>query len=694
MKRFVSFMIAASIAALFASCQKQDVEIIEDENVVSGLVFSSEKPAFDDMTKTEWTGETIRWSAGDYIRVAYTCNDIWQNKDGSATADEVNGAKTAKIYASDKLAEAAESAQFYVPVNFTNDDEGEYVFYGVYPSAAVSLADMIYAPSVTVEVPSEQTPLANSFDSKADLMASKSAAYDAMPKVDEPVSLQWSRLVAHGYITLKGLPVDGEEELSTITLTADSEADMVGSHYLYLDTYNVVKPSGNTAANTLTINADYLTLDNNGNVTFWACFLPCTWTALTVQVETDKATYTREIATCNLDFKKNARNILTVNMVGANRVASAAAALPFERDFSTQTGSSELNELDGFKNLTKVYKATGAIRLANGNTAGVLETTSLDLSQKFHVVVSARGWDDNELIMHVSAGEQEHDVALVTYGETGNFAEYVINFDAESDFASVKFEAASGKRYYIKDIKIRSGNIAPQPVLTADAPDQISAAGGEGSFTYLLMNPVDGESVTATSSVDWITEVVVDKENSIVTYTVAANTSDEPREGTVVLSYEGIEDVYVAVAQLGNSDATPYLYTFNSKVFTENNQTEALNGLDWTLNGTSTYFGYDGTKGQQFGKGAEPNTELTLSTSDYKEKVKTIKINTSGAASINATLIIKVNGVQYGDQIILTSTATDYTVNAPDGNTQTGEIVFSYTQTSSKAIYIKSISIN
>ena len=515
-----------------------------------------------------------------------------------------------------------------------------------------------------------------------------------MPKVDEPVSLQWSRLVAHGYITLKGLPVDGEEELSTITLTADSEADMVGSHYLYLDTYNVVKPSGNTAANTLTINADYLTLDNNGNVTFWACFLPCTWTALTVQVETDKATYTREIATCNLDFKKNARNILTVNMVGANRVASAAAALPFERDFSTQTGSSELNELDGFKNLTKVYKATGAIRLANGNTAGVLETTSLDLSQKFHVVVSARGWDDNELIMHVSAGEQEHDVALVTYGETGNFAEYVINFDAESDFASVKFEAASGKRYYIKDIKIRSGNIAPQPVLTADAPDQISAAGGEGSFTYLLMNPVDGESVTATSSVDWITEVVVDKENSIVTYTVAANTSDEPREGTVVLSYEGIEDVYVAVAQLGNSDATPYLYTFNSKVFTENNQTEALNGLDWTLNGTSTYFGYDGTKGQQFGKGAEPNTELTLSTSDYKEKVKTIKINTSGAASINATLIIKVNGVQYGDQIILTSTATDYTVNAPDGNTQTGEIVFSYTQTSSKAIYIKSISIN
>ncbi len=300
MKRFVSLMIAVLIAASFASCQKQDVEIIEDGNVVSGLVFSSEKPAFDDMTKTEWTGETIRWSAGDYIRVAYTCDGIWQNKDGSATADEAEGSKTAKIYSSDKLAEAVESAQFSVPGNFTNNAEGEYVFYGVYPSAAVSSADMKYAPSVTVEVPSEQTPLANSFDSKADLMASKSAAYDAMPKVDEPVSLQWSRLVAHGYITLKGLPVDGEEELSTITLTADSEADMVGSHYLYLDTYNVVKPSGNTAANTLTINADYLTLDNNGNVTFWACFLPCTWTALTVQVETDKATYTREIATCNL----------------------------------------------------------------------------------------------------------------------------------------------------------------------------------------------------------------------------------------------------------------------------------------------------------------------------------------------------------------------------------------------------------
>ena len=71
-----------------------------------------------------------------------------------------------------------------------------------------------------------------------------------------------------------------------------------------------------------------------------------------------------------------------------------------------------------------------------------------------------------------------------------------------------------------------------------------------------------------------------------------------------------------------------------------------------------------------------------------------VVVNTSGASSIAAKLKVTVNGVQYGDEISLTTSATDYTFNAPDSGMQAGEIVFTYTQTSSKAIYIKSIAIN
>ena len=50
---------------------------------------------------------------------------------------------------------------------------------------------------------------------------------------------------------------------------------------------------------------------------------------------------------------------------------------------------------------------------------------------------------------------------------------------------------------------------------------------------------------------------------------------------------------------------------------------------------------------------------------------------------------VSVGGTQFGNQVTLTTTATDYTFKG-EGE---GEVVLSYTQTSSKAIYIKSISI-
>ena len=46
--------------------------------------------------------------------------------------------------------------------------------------------------------------------------------------------------------------------------------------------------------------------------------------------------------------------------------------------------------------------------------------------------------------------------------------------------------------------------------------------------------------------------------------------------------------------------ATDYSYTFSSKQYTEIGS-KTLNGVSWTMAGTGgAYFGYDGTKGQQF----------------------------------------------------------------------------------------------
>lgn len=134
--------------------------------------------------------------------------------------------------------------------------------------------------------------------------------------------------------------------------------------------------------------------------------------------------------------------------------------------------------------------------------------------------------------------------------------------------------------------------------------------------------------------------------------------------------------------------AEEYSYTFTSKQFSANGP-KTLNGVVWTLDGDGGYWGSDGTKGQQFGSSGAPYKTMTLSTSGIEGTITKIVINTSGATSIAGSCTVTVGGTQFGSKITLTKTATAYTL---EGNAS-GDIVLSYTQTSSKAIYIKSISI-
>jgi len=337
MKKIVtSIMWFAVAAAAFISCQKQDVEIIEDENVVSGLVFSSEKPAFDDMTKTEWTGETIKWSHGDKIRVAYTCDGVWQNGTGDATETGAG-----KFYSSNQLNNPDVVAKFSVPGNFTFSSEAIKKFYGLYPSALTSESDIKKAPIVDIIIPDTQTPLADSFDSSADVMVGTSAEITAIENESE-ISLKWNRIAAHAYITLSSLNgFEADENIQSISLTADDNANMVGECSIDLTTGAVEGSAGDK----VTIKGSNLKTAEEGghyNVTFWASFLPCTWTSLTVEVVTDKATYTREITGISTTFKQNARNILTIGMSEAKRVASDVVEYVLVEDASTITAGDQI----------------------------------------------------------------------------------------------------------------------------------------------------------------------------------------------------------------------------------------------------------------------------------------------------------------------------------------------------------------
>lgn len=136
------------------------------------------------------------------------------------------------------------------------------------------------------------------------------------------------------------------------------------------------------------------------------------------------------------------------------------------------------------------------------------------------------------------------------------------------------------------------------------------------------------------------------------------------------------------------AETKTYSYTFSAKQFSANGS-KTLSNVSWTLAGDGGYWGYDATKGQQFGSGGDPYKTLTLSTSGISGTITKIIINTSGASSVNASFTVSVGGTQWGSSTKLTTTATAYTFTGSNS----GEIKFSYTQTSSKALYIKSISV-
>ena len=307
-----------------AACQKtkmDDPEASTPQEEESVIVFVSERPQTDDATRTHWDGTTILWDQDDFIRMGYTVNGKWQNANGDASASD------AKLYGSQgvTLSEEGAVASFTTNVNFTGTTQGEHVFYAVFPGSATG-STMAAAPVATVTLPSVQVPLADSFDRLADLMLGHSIdEYTERPET--PVRLVWDRVVAHGQITLKSLPgVASGEKVSTITLTAQSDANLVGEQNMNIVTGEYSATSKNTEANKLVIQGDNLSIDANGNVTFWMSILPVSLTSLTVEVATNKAVYTRTITGFTREFIANRRNILSINMANATKTTTQGPA--------------------------------------------------------------------------------------------------------------------------------------------------------------------------------------------------------------------------------------------------------------------------------------------------------------------------------------------------------------------------------
>ena len=217
--------------------------------------------------------------------------------------------------------------------------------------------------------------------------------------------------------------------------------------------------------------------------------------------------------------------------------------------------------------------------------------------------------------------------------------------------ASVKLEL--GKVY-----NLGTPTFIMVPTILATDPSGLEYDATSGSFSFEIVNPVEGQSVTASlaEGVDWISNVTVG--DGVVTFDCGQNTGDE-RSAKITLSYEGAEDVEVTVRQkAAGTVSEDYVWDFSSSEWTaelaskgnaNSDITEwvsTVGGLTWTSVAkskwnTRTIGGVTYTYIQAGGKGSTADRVFTF-TVQNAGKLYVTTTGTSSTADDGRMCTVKV----------------------------------------------------
>ena len=159
------------------------------------------------------------------------------------------------------------------------------------------------------------------------------------------------------------------------------------------------------------------------------------------------------------------------------------------------------------------------------------------------------------------------------------------------------------------------------------------------------------------------------------------------------------QKISITIKKASTSGGTPKTFTgtfvkitnaSSSLTLTEPGSTTITASI--TVTGGALNQNVDGNKGAQVGTGADACTSIVISV-PFTGSVSSITLNTSGAKSVNASLSMSVGETAYkcggNNSVSLTNSAADYTFTG----SASGAVTITITNSSSKAIYLKNISI-
>lgn len=469
MKRLFKFaMFVALAATTFTACQKDNTE----PNELGGgklvkMTFHAGNPEIGTAVRTEMEGLTPYWSVGDVIGVS---------TDGTTKQAQFTN-------------DAKERAQ---KTTFTGEIETSDVYYAYYPYTSNGLGEAEGNKGAKIDLPSNQSPTATSFDGKADILVSQ-------PISGEITSLKFRRLVGIAKIVLKDNTADNllnGQHVSSLTMTV-SDKNLAGRCIVDLLNYTMYEPYYNGSKSIQATYTAATTYPIDGTGASYLCVYPQELAAestLTIEASTEGYSIKKEI-TLPSAIKLEAGKITTLNigLTEEHLTAEAAGlALPFSDDFSW----ADNGEADGTSALAlaeypegkysateKTYKGIGGLKVGSSSDRGYFTTVALDLSKEFSVIVNAKQWKTDNSKLQITIGE-----TIQTADLSDTAQDYVFNFEPQGNKATVEVKV-EGKRGYIYRIKIVEGQGTVATPL--DTPTGL-ATEVDGNMVLVGWKPVAG----------------------------------------------------------------------------------------------------------------------------------------------------------------------------------------------------------
>lgn len=334
--------IASLLAIVAGGCTKDEMQSVVTESKTTIKVTAELEP----QTRTYYDGDNIKWAeTGEQLNIIYYADDNSSTRRQSATHAD---------YTIDAEGRITFSADFT-----TTDGATSYTLGAFYPYAYKSTTS-----SISLTVPQVQTPTADSYDPKTDILVSKEPV--VVEGTPESVRFTFARMVAFAKMTLKG--IGAGETIEQVTFSSSAKpAGAVEFKVHEAATVENAKWYNNFEDITITRENWVAT----GEDVVWMTTVPTDLSGkdFTVTVVPDRCTYTKsvDLADKTLKFERGDVAIFAVNDLQRQEKPKAYKLL---------TDINELNAGDQIVIATESSASSAAKMLSTTATGSSLKHTS------------------------------------------------------------------------------------------------------------------------------------------------------------------------------------------------------------------------------------------------------------------------------------------------------------------------------